>query len=148
MLHDRSERENVFLRSQELSCCKEQSTKRDENIASPAPRPTGREVRQTGGQRRHRLCRVNRCRLDLTVKLYRHERKVVREAMAFGNELGHLFHRAATCGLVCLGDDDRKVLGAEVCWHGLLDTLEALLEPLGGDSKVREDTSLPTKLRQ
>lgn len=81
MLQRRCKRQNMLLRAFIIPGCQEQTTKRDEHITSPAPRPVVREMGETCRQRRRSNSWVERSRLDQAMHLYSAQRQVLREVV-------------------------------------------------------------------
>lgn len=145
MFEGRCERQNMILRSLEVTGRKEQSAQRDEHISSPAPSPFSSKVWQSSSERRSNLSGIQRRRSDLSVHLERAHRQTLSELITGRDEFGALLDGKTTSSLVRLGDNNGEVLGSEEGWDGGFDSVEPVLVPLCRLGQVRECLSLPTR---
>lgn len=124
----------------------EQTTERDEDVATPASCPARGEVRQASGEGRNWISWVERRGLHQAVHLDGAERKILSEGVTVGNEFGALFHdRSASC-LVRFKDDDGEVFRSKEGGHSSLDFVEAFLEPRGWLDEMGEGRGLPGRI--
>lgn len=145
MLERGSKRQDVLLGAEEVARSQKQSSQRNEDIPTPAPSPSRREMRKSSSEGRRGLSRIQRRRFDHTVHLDGAQRQVMRERVASGDELRTLFDGGTSGGFVRFGHDDGEELGSQERRRALLDTFKSFFEPLGGLRKAREHVQLSIK---
>jgi hypothetical protein len=104
-------------------------------------------VGETGGKRWHRLGRVDRGGVDLTVQLNRDHGEIVGERSSRGDKVGALLDSSLTSSLVGFEDDHAKVLGSKEGSDRALDQVELLLEPLDRLGKTGEGLGLSVRAK-